>query len=160
MVVGEVIVEADLPHGHHARVARELAQLAPLGGSDRITGGVWVPADGRCQPRDPLRELDTRPVVRGVVADVDHGVHAGGPRLFQRLLRREVLAQVQEMGVRIDQATGSAFSMRGKRTPPSAVCVRGASLPHSRAVAHGAFKSALICSATLAAVSGRKGEIK
>jgi hypothetical protein len=28
---------------------------------------------------------------------------------------------VQEVGVRIDQASGSGFSIRGKRTPPSAV---------------------------------------
>src|SRR5207244_10043150 len=54
MVVGEVIVEADLPHRHHARVTRELAQLAALGGIDRITGGVWVTAEGRCEPRLPL----------------------------------------------------------------------------------------------------------
>ena len=119
-----------------------------------------MPADGGRKPWDPLRQLHARPVVRGVVADVYHGFHATRPRFLQRLLRREALAQVQEMGVRIDQATGSGFSIRGNRTPPSEVCVRGASLPHSRALAQGAFRSTLICAATLAAVSGRKGEIK
>src|SRR6266550_5537865 len=160
MVVREVIVEADFPHRDHTGMTGQLAQLAALGGVDRITGRVRMAADGCGKPRDTLCQLHARPVVGGIVADVDHGLHADRPRLLQRLLRREALAQVQEMGVRIDQATGSGFSIRGKRTPPSTVWVRGASLPHSRAVAHGAFKSALICVATLPAVSGRKGEMR
>src|SRR6266516_344060 len=99
-------------------------------------------------------------VVREVIVEADFTHRDDRPSLLQRLLRREALAQVQEMGVRIDQATGSGFSIRGKRTPPSTVWVRGASLPHSRAVAEGAFKSALICVATLAAVSGKNGETR
>src|SRR5438309_602784 len=160
MVVGEVIVQPDFPYCDYTGMTGELAQLPALGGVDRISGGVWMPTDGCREPRDPLRQRHARPVVGGVVADIHHGVDTDGPRLLQRLLRRNALAQVQEMGVRIDQATGSGFSIRGKRTPPSAVWVRGASLPHSRAVVQEAFGSALICVAILVAVSGRKGEIK
>ena len=46
VVVREVIIQADLSHRDHARVARELTQLAALGGVGRLTGRVWVPADG------------------------------------------------------------------------------------------------------------------
>src|SRR5204862_726313 len=112
------------------------------------------------QPRNLLRQLYTLPVIRAIVADIDHGPYTRGSSVFQRLGGRQRRAQVKEVGVRIDQATGSGFSIRGKRTPPSTVWVRGASLPHSRAVAQGAFRSALICVATLPAVSGRKGEIR
>src|SRR5947207_9363922 len=160
MVVGEVVVQADFPDRDHTGMGGELAQLPALGRVDRLTGGVRMPADGCGKPWHPLRQRHARPVVGGVVADVHHRFHADRPRVIQRLLRRETLAQVQEMRVRIDQATGSGFSIRGKRTPPSTVWVRGASLPHSRAVAQGAFRSALICVATLPAVSGRKGEIR
>src|SRR5207302_4209167 len=160
MVVREVIVEADFSHRDHAGVTRQLAQLAELGGVDGISGRVRMPADGRGKPWDALRQFHAGPVVRGVVADIHHGVHAGLTRLPQRLLRRDRLTQVQEMGVRIDQATGSGFSMRGKRTPPSAVCVLGASLPQSRAVSQGAFRSTLIWAAIFAAVSGRNGEMR
>ena len=119
-----------------------------------------MPADGRSQPRNALRQFEAPPVVGGIVADVDHGFHAGLPRILEGLLWCQRITQVEEMGVRIDQATGSGFSIRGNRTPPNEVWVRGASLPHSRAVAHGVFRSALTWAATLTAVSGRNGEIK
>ena len=117
-------------------------------------------ADGRPQLRKALGQVQAAPVVGGIVADIDHGLHPRGPRILEGLLRRQRLAQIQEVGVRIDQATGSGFSIRGNKTPPSEVWVRGASLPHSRAVAHGVFGSALIWAATLPAVSGRNGAIR
>ena len=119
-----------------------------------------MPSNGRPQSRDPFSQLDARLVVGAIVTDIDHGVDAGGLRVLQRLGRGQRLAQVQEVRVGIDQATGSGFSIRGNKTPPSEVWVRGASLPHSLAVAQGAFRSAFTCAAILPAVSGRNGEIK
>ena len=119
-----------------------------------------MPPDCRPQPRNLLRQLDTRPVIRAIVADIDHGPYTRGSSVFQRLGGRQRRAQVKEVGVRIDQATGSGFSIRGKRTPPSVVWVRGANRPHSRAVAQDALGSALTCAAILVAVSGMNGMIR
>ena len=141
-------------------MAGEISQLAPLTGGDGLAGGVRMPADRGSQARKALSQFDAPPVVGGIVTDVDHGFHPSRSRIVEGLLRGQRVAQVQEVGVRIDQATGSGFSMRGNRTPPSEVCVRGASLPHSRAVSHGVFRSTLTWAATLPAVSGRKGETK
>src|SRR5256885_6815733 len=141
-------------------MARELTEFASLGGMDGIARRVWVPADRRPQPGNPFGQIDAGSVVRGIVADVDHGLHAGLAGLLQRLLRCQRLAQVQEVGVRIDQATGSGFSIRGKSTPPSVVCVRGGSFPHSLAVAHGVLRSTLTWAATLPAGSGTMGGSK
>jgi hypothetical protein len=121
---------------------------------------VGVTADRGPQSGNPLCQIQARSVVRGIVTDVHHGLHAGLAGLLERLFRCQWLAQVQEVGVGIDQAAGSGFSIRGKRTPPSAVWVRGGSLPHSLAVAHGALRSTFTWAATLLAVSGRNGEIK
>src|SRR5437773_1094872 len=118
-----------------------------------------MPADGCPQARSAFGQLDSRPVISAIVADIDHGLHTGGSCLFQRLRRRQRRAQVQEVGVRIDQATGSGFSIRGKRTPPSVVWVRGANRPHSWAVAQDALGSTLTCAAIFAAVSGMNGVI-
>ena len=117
-------------------------------------------ANGCAQPGDPLGELQPWPVVRAIIAHVDHRVDAGLTRLFERLLGRQRRGQMQEVRVRVDQAIGSGFSMRGNRMPPRLVCVRGASLPHSRAAAQGVLRSALTWPAILIAVSGRKGEIR
>jgi hypothetical protein len=117
-------------------------------------------ADRGSQSRNPFNQLQARPVVGAIVTDVDDGLDPGARGILQGLLRSQRLAQVQEVRVRIDQATGSGFSIRGNRTPPGAVWVRGASRPHSRAVAQGAFRSAFTCAAILTALSGRKGEIK
>jgi hypothetical protein len=116
--------------------------------------------NGRSQTGQPLRQVESWPVVRAVVPDVQYRLHTGGTGFLQCLLRRQRFAQVQEVRVRIDQATGSGFSMRGNSTPPRVVCVRGASLPHSRAVAQGIFGSALTWAPIFPAVSGKKGEIK
>ena len=160
MVIGEVIIEPDLPHRHHASMARQPAQLSPLVGADGFTGRMRVPSDGGPQSRHPFGQVEARLVVAGVVTDVDHSVHAGGFGVLQRLHWGERLAQVQEVRVRIDQATGSGFSIRGNRTPARDVWVRGASLPHSRAVAQGVLRSALTCAAIFPAVSGRNGETR
>src|SRR6202035_5481132 len=106
-----VVIETDLSHRDHTRMARELTQLAPFGGTDRLPPPGRGPGDGRSQSPNSFGQLDTGLVVRGVVANVQNGLDAGCPRLLQRLLRRRRLAQVQEMGVGIDQATGSGFSM-------------------------------------------------
>ena len=160
MVFREVVVEPDLAHGHHARMRCQLSQLSTLVGADGLVRRVRMPTDRRPQARDLFGQLDTWPVVTGIVTDIDHGLHAGGMRLLQRLRRLERLTQVQEVGVRIDQATGSGFSIRGKSTPPSVVWVRGANRPHSRAVSQDALGSALTCAAIFAAVSGMNGVIK
>jgi len=121
---------------------------------------MWMAPNGCPQAGDAFGEFDPRTVIRRVVANVDHGVNADGARLFQRLLGSDAVAQVQQMGVRIDQATGSGFSILGNSTSPRLVCVFGTSRPHWRALAQGALRSALSCSAILFAVSGRKGAIR
>ena|SRR5438067_13212590 len=119
-----------------------------------------MPSDGSAQAVDLLCQFDARLIVGRIVADVDHGNHAGQPRFSKRLLRGEWFRQMQEMGVRIDQATGSGFSMRGKSGSPRDVWVRGASLPHCLAWSQGAFRSARTWAAMRPAVSGRNGEIR
>ena len=160
VVPREVVVEPDLAYRHHARVRGQLSQLSTFIGADRFARRVRMPPDCRPQPRNLLRQLDTRPVIRAIVSDIDNRLHAGGSRPFQRLRGRQRRAQVQEVGVRIDQATGSGFSIRGKRTPPRVVWVRGANRPHSRAVTQDALGSALTCAAILVAVSGMNGVIR
>src|ERR1700730_1166111 len=100
MVVREMVVEPDLAHRDHARMAGQLPQLSPLCGTDRSTGRVWVPPDCRFQARDALCEFHPGAVVRGIVADVEHGVHSRRSRLFERLLRGERLPQAREEVVR------------------------------------------------------------
>ena len=78
-------------------------------------------ADRGAQARKALRQFHAPPIVGGIVADVDHRFHSRRPRIVEGLLRCQRVAQVQEVGVRIDQATGSGFSIRGNRTPPSEV---------------------------------------
>ena len=155
-----VIIETDLPHRDHRWMTRQLAQLMPLRGADGGTGGVRVAADRGSQAGDLFGKPDALTVVAPVVADVDHHLNADVLRVGQRLGRGQRFAQMKEVRMRIDQATGSGFSIRGNRTPASAVCVRGASLPQSRTVAQGAFGSAFTCAAIFEAVSGRNGEIK
>jgi len=156
----DVVIEADLPDGDHPGIARQLAELPSLGRTDGLSRRMRMAANGCAQPGDPLGELQPWPVVRAIIAHVDHRVDAGLTRLFERLLGRQRRGQMQEVRVRVDQAIGSGFSMRGNRMPPRLVCVRGASLPHSRAAAQGVLKSALTWLAILIAVSGRKGEIR
>src|ERR1700681_2911192 len=52
MVVREVVIEPDLAHRDHTRMAGQLPQLSPLGGTDRITRRVRVPSDRSLQPWD------------------------------------------------------------------------------------------------------------
>src|SRR6202011_2733742 len=44
MLVCEVVIETDLANRDHARMAGQLPQLSPLGGTDRITRRVWMPS--------------------------------------------------------------------------------------------------------------------
>jgi len=160
VIFREVVVEPDLADGHNGRMHGEAAELSKLRAADRLAGRMRVSPDRGADPGSSLGQVDAGSVIGCVVADVDHRVDAGLTCLLQRLFNRERLPQEQKVSVRVDQATGSGFSIRGKSTLPSAVCVRGASLPHSRAVAQGALRSTRICGAIFAAVSGRNGEIK
>jgi hypothetical protein len=63
-------------------------------------------------------------------------------------------------GTLISEHYCSVLSIRGKSGPFNVVCVRGCRRPHSRAVAQGAFRSALTWAAIFAPVSGMKGETR
>ena len=160
VVIGPMKIETDLADGNDTRMLRHRKQLAPLGARDRLGRRMRMTPDRGSQSGDALCQLDAGLVIARVVPNVDHSSDANGSRLLQRLLGTESVAQVQEMRVGIDQATGSGFSSRGNRTSPRLVWVRGASLPHCRAVAQGALTSALTCRAILLAVSGRNGLIR
>ena len=161
MVLGEVVVEADLPHRRHLRRLCQPAQCAQPLPAERLTGRVWMPADGRPQTRNPLGEIQAGLVVTIVVPDGEHCHHPGIPCGQQGPLRCHRRGQVQEVRVRVDQGRdGSGFSILGKSGLSSVVWVRGASLPHSRAVAQGALRSALTWAAILAPASGMKGDTR